>query len=385
MKFIVLGGAGEVGSVVVKDLASVSGVEEVCIGDINYDAAKEMSAQLGPRVSARIIDINNTSDLVQTLKGHDVVVNCVGPFYKNGSKVLEACIESKVNYVDICDDYDAAELFLEFNKKCEKAGITAIICHGASPGITNMCGLLGASKMEPEEIHTAWVESMTDASGVVVLWHGAHMSHGEVPQFINGEWVKVPALSGAEEKEFMDPLGKYPVYYVGHSEPITMPRYIKGLKSVTNKGNMWPAELDLVALIKPFSDFGLIDTDTITINGVEIVKRDFMIYHFMDILGELLGEEEGTSEEDIHFMLRVDVTGTIGKARAHYAYTAKMDTSEGTGWSASYGAQAIATGKISIKGVFAPEGCEDPKDFFKHLSTKGIHLYETQSITERFA
>ena len=240
MRIIVLGGAGDIGRVVVNDLAAAAGSNDVCIGDLNLELAREMATALGSKVTARAVDINDAGGLVSALKGYDVAVNCVGPFYKHGSKVLEACIQAHVHYVDICDDYDAAELLLGFDGQCRQAGITAIICQGASPGITNMMGLLGASKMEAEAIHTAWVESMLDVGGFVVFWHGVHMASGEVPQYINGQWVKVPALTGAEELEFSEPLGKYTVYYLGHSEPVTMPRFIKGVKTVTNKGNMWP-------------------------------------------------------------------------------------------------------------------------------------------------
>ena len=245
MRFIVLGGVGDVGSVVTKDLAAVDGTAEVCIGDINLDKARKMSAELGAKVAARAIDINDKAGLVSALKGYDVAVNCVGPFYKHGSKVLEACVEARVNYVDICDDYDAAEVLLGLDVRCREAGITAIICQGASPGITNMMASLGAGKMDAEAIHTAWVESMMDVGGFVVFWHGFHMATGQVPQYLNGQWVRVPALDGAEELEFLQPLGRYPVYYLGHSEPVTIPRFIRGLKTVTNKGNMWPKETNL--------------------------------------------------------------------------------------------------------------------------------------------
>jgi saccharopine dehydrogenase (NAD+, L-lysine-forming) len=381
MRFIVLGGVGDVGSVVTKDLAASGATGEVCIGDINLDKARKMSTELGAKVAARAIDINDKAGLVSTLKGYDVAVNCVGPFYRHGSKVLEACIEAKVNYVDICDDYDAAELLLGFDGRCREAGITAIICQGASPGITNVMGLLGASKMEAEAIHTAWVESMMDVGGFVVLWHGVHMATGEVPQYLNGQWIKVPALDGAEELEFLSPLGKYTVYYLGHSEPVTMPRFIKGVKTVTNKGNMWPKETDLVSLVKPFSEVGLTTTDPLVVNGVEISRRDFLCHHMAEFFPNVLPNVEGV-EGLPHFLARVDVVGSVGGTRARYIYNAACRTNEGTGWSASYAAQAIAEGKIEAKGVFAPEGCVDPGDFFKYLEAKGIIVYETRCLTE---
>ena len=381
MPIIVLGGAGDIGRVVTGDLAAAAGSNDVCIGDLNLEAAREMATGLGSKVTARAVDINDARGLVSALKGYDVAVNCVGPFYKHGSKVLEACMQAKVHYVDVCDDYDAAELLLGFDGQCRQAGITAIICQGASPGITNMMGLLGASKMEAEAIHTAWVESMMDVGGFVVFWHGVHMASGEVPQYIDGQWVRVPALTGAEELEFLEPLGKYTVYYLGHSEPVTMPRFIKGVKTVTNKGNMWPKETDLIDLVKPFSDIGLTTTEPLTINGVEISRRDFVCHHMAGFLSTALPNVAGV-EGLPHFLARVDVLGSVNGVSARYVYRSAFGTSEGTGWSASYAAQAIAQGKIEVRGVFAPEGCVDPADFFKYLKERGIDVHETRSLTE---
>jgi hypothetical protein len=39
---MVLGGVGDIESMVVKDLAIVAEAKEVCIGDINFDAAKKI-------------------------------------------------------------------------------------------------------------------------------------------------------------------------------------------------------------------------------------------------------------------------------------------------------------------------------------------------------
>jgi len=381
VRLIVLGGAGDIGSIVTTDLTAVAGASEVCIGDIDLEKAREMAGKLGSSVTARAVDINDARGLSAALNDYDVVINCVGPFYKRGSKVLEACIRTKTHYVDVCDDYDAAELMLGFDGQCREAGITAIICQGASPGVTNMMGLLGSRKMEAEAIHTAWVESMMDVGGFVVLWHGVHMAVDEVPQYLNGQWVRVPALSGAEELEFLPPLGKYPVYYLGHSEPVTMPRFIKGLKTVTNKGNMWPKETDLTALVKPFSEIGLTTTEPLTVNGVEISRRDFICHHMAGFLATAMPNVEGV-EGLPHFLARVDVLGTVDGISARYVYRSAFNTSEGTGWSASYAAQAIARGKIEARGLFAPEGCVDAEDFFKYLKTKGIEVQETRSLTE---
>jgi len=55
------------------------------------------------------VDATDKEDLSRVIKGADVVVNCVGPFYKFAPRILETAIENSVDYVDICDDYDATK------------------------------------------------------------------------------------------------------------------------------------------------------------------------------------------------------------------------------------------------------------------------------------
>jgi len=114
---------------------------------------------------------------------------------------------------------------------------------------------------------------------------------------------------------------------------------------------------------------------------VEISRRDFVCHHMAGFLATALPSVEGV-EGLPHFLARVDVLGSVDGVSARYVYRSAFNTNEGTGWSASYAAQAIAQGKIEARGVFAPEGCVDPDDFFKYLKSKGIHVYETRSLTE---
>ena len=57
-------------------------------------------------------------------------------------------------------------------------------------------------------------------------------------------------FSEPEEVEFMPPLGKQTVIYTGHPEPVSLPRYIKGIKNCTIKGALYPAKMmDLYGML----------------------------------------------------------------------------------------------------------------------------------------
>ena len=139
MKVVVLGGAGAIGSMAARILASSEIFSEVIIGDINFEKAKKLAAEIGIEgVSAVKVDVMDSRNLRDVIKDSDVVLSCVGPFYKFAPIVLRASIDAGVNHVDICDDVDATEQLLKMDPDAKKAGISALIGMGSSPGVANV-------------------------------------------------------------------------------------------------------------------------------------------------------------------------------------------------------------------------------------------------------
>ncbi|MDH5636612.1 MAG: saccharopine dehydrogenase NADP-binding domain-containing protein [Candidatus Bathyarchaeota archaeon] len=139
MRITVLGGCGAVGSIAVKTLASNDTFSKIVIGDIDVQKAKKLASELGPeKVSAIKVDASDPDSIKEAIKGSSVVLNCIGPFYEFGPRVLKATIDSGINYVDICDDFDATEKILAMDEDAKKAGISALIGMGSSPGVANV-------------------------------------------------------------------------------------------------------------------------------------------------------------------------------------------------------------------------------------------------------
>jgi len=124
MKIVVLGGAGDMGSRAVKDLAKRTEVEELIIADINIALAEKMAKELGKKVKAVYIDANRPDTLIEAMQNKDVVASAMGPFYKYEKVAVKAALTAGVNYVSICDDYDAVESILPLNEKAKEIGCT---------------------------------------------------------------------------------------------------------------------------------------------------------------------------------------------------------------------------------------------------------------------
>ncbi len=256
MKVLVLGGGGHMGGYGVKILQHFPGIESVVLADIDQEAADKLAKELTfPEVSTVQLDVTDTKRLTELASEFDVVFNAVGPYLKFGQSTLEAVIESGADYLDVCDDHDVTENMLNLHDKAQEAGMTAIVSLGQSPGITNMQAkyvsemldsidsmkvvwAVGIPPVEPvrgtpleqwvQQISSMHADPDLFAKSLGAAWpHMIHTCTGEIPIWKNGKWDTMPAWDIGEYVDFGESLGRVEVYYVGHSEPVTLPRYIK--------------------------------------------------------------------------------------------------------------------------------------------------------------
>ncbi|MCX5996516.1 MAG: saccharopine dehydrogenase NADP-binding domain-containing protein, partial [Chloroflexi bacterium] len=164
-KIIVLGGAGVMGAEAVRQLIKRTDAE-IVIADSSAKSLKRIAAELGNRVSVVEIDVDDHAALVKLLKGTDVAVSTIGPFYKFSNRLVKACIDAGVHFLDIDDDFDSTRESLELDDEAKKAGITAIKGCGASPGITNIIAKHAADKLDKvDDIRIYWAQSGIDPTG----------------------------------------------------------------------------------------------------------------------------------------------------------------------------------------------------------------------------
>lgn len=155
-KIVILGGAGEMGSMAVRDLVLNKRFSNIVIADKNIDRADELLAEINDESLSTVeLDVTDHKMLVDLLKDAEVTINFIGPYYKFAKLIVNACIETETNYVDICDDYDAAQMILDMDKEVKKANIKVLTGMGSSPGITNVLARMGMMELdEVEKIDT---------------------------------------------------------------------------------------------------------------------------------------------------------------------------------------------------------------------------------------
>ncbi|MCK5347740.1 MAG: hypothetical protein KAJ25_00035, partial [Desulfobacula sp.] len=299
------------------------------------------------------------------------------PFYKTAVPVAKAAVEAKVNYIDICDDYEGTQILFnsDIDKMAKEADITVLTGMGSDPGTNNILVKWYADKLDSvDDIYLYWVVSIAELAGAA--WdHSLHMTLGKIPQYIDGKLVHVEGGTEATAEQFLDPLGTCHVRYVGHPQPLTLPRYIKGVKNVIIKGALIPLWVD--ELIQEQKNTGLLSTEPIDIKGTKVTPYDIAL-KLWETIPE--GRDNGPQSSG----LKVIVKGK--KDGKKITYTADMvgRMAPGTGLPASIASLMMDAGDVTVKGVVAPEGCIDPAKFIGTFLKRGARIHQTQKISSMF-
>lgn len=370
----VLGGSGAVGSVAAATLASSNIFSEVVVADARIEQAKRLVKALGSkRLSAVKFNAEDPKSIKDAIAGSKVVLNCVGPFYKFGPIILKATIESRINYVDVCDDFDATEIMLGMDKAAKKAGVSALIGMGSSPGIANVLVRFCADNLldRTEAVDIYHAHGGEKIEGPAVVKHRIHSMEADVPMFLNGRFTTVRLFEDSgkaleEEVEFRD-VGTYWVYAYPHPETITLPRYLKGVKRVTNLGLVLPPAY--AELIKGVVRLGITDEKPIEVQGHPVVPLEFAVAFILSRRKKLLKEAGITGPMGC---LKIVVKGYKDGKKSTYIFSMsskRQGMGEGTGVPAALGAVLMGTGRIKKKGVLPPEACVEPMELLELART----------------
>lgn len=362
---MILGGCGGIGTIATRTVVVAGAFTDVVIADLDETRARVAAASFGdPRVRGIGVDVDDPDSLSRLLRGASVVLNTVGPFYRFGPQILAAAIDSGVDYVDVCDDLDATELMLQMDAAAKAKGVRALLGMGNSPGLANVLARFAADQLldSVESVDIMHIHGGEPQEGPAVLGHRIHAMTSDIPVWEDGKMRKVRMLddSGAAyvmDVDFRD-VGRFPVYPYPHPETITLPRYLPGVRRVTNRGVVFP--LSYFELTQDLVRAGVCGTSPLLVGSSEVVPRDFSIAHLISRRPRLLAEAGVTGPAGC---LRIDVAGIKDGDPCRYVFSLSSRSAgagEGTGIPAALGAVLMAQGGITEAGVNPPESAVDP-------------------------
>jgi len=372
MRVLVLGGAGAVCKETTRDLALYSDFDEIVVADNNIEAANALVEDIGDkRLITVFFDANDYVSMLKLFPGFDIVVN--GLPWKYDVPVTKACVEVGVNGLDVSTEEEQWD-FHDIAKGKDMIFIPGV---GATPGITNVMARRAASQMDrvnDVQINFAAFRSPAPAPGLLITFlYEFHPVTEERAYYKDGEFIWVEPFKGAKLVDFGGQIGEQEAYYVPHTETSTIPKSL-GVDSVSVRGCFPPNAMQLA---KTMLEAGLYSEEPITINGEETTA--FKLMH--DILLQLpetketplwayglvvdvFGEKDGHDIKITHWNRHPPMEEWGGKA-AYY---------KNIGIPLSVGAQMIARGDVTDKGILQPDSVLKPSIFFAELEKRGIRI-----------
>jgi saccharopine dehydrogenase-like NADP-dependent oxidoreductase len=356
LKFAVLGGAGAIGRIVVRDLFESSRSNHILIADFGLDSSRSLARTFrSPRVTAAQADASNVRELAKIIHDCSIVINCTN--HRFNLKVMEAALQARVHYLDLGGLFTWTRRQLRLNDRFRKAGLTAILGMGCAPGITNVMAAEIASQMKRVESIRIRVGSIdfNATPGAFAFPYSAQTIVEELTlsswKFSAGRFVESAPRQGWELVDFGKPVGKAWVVMTRHSEIATLPLRFKkrGLRYADFKvGFDRPFVRELMRRIRrgaTLRDFQAIPASRQEPNDYEITRV-------------IVRGEERTTTMDLHAKSKPEWHASAGDVN--------------TACPASIVAQMIASGRIADRGVFAPEDIVPRTEFFNELSKREL-------------
>jgi voltage-gated potassium channel Kch len=280
-RIVIAGGSGRVGTRVAELLMEQG--HSVVVAD-------RAPGRLPTGAEFKTIDARRPETLVDVFAAATAVVNTIGPYDRWGSVVLDAAIAAGAPYVDVCDDPHATELLLARDADARSAGVPALVGLGSTPGMSNLLAVIAARQLAEcrdlvvfwgasrDEVTTADAEELAASwaaffrKGRAAVTHFFEQITGAVPVWRSGTVELAHAWAVPVHVRTSD--GRGGTYrLVGHPEPVTLPRSLRG-PSVYCLGTCGAPVDEVLATVARSVESGSLSIDEAGAAVAELLARD---------------------------------------------------------------------------------------------------------------
>src|SRR5687768_1322990 len=116
--FVIYGASGYTGSRIAAEAAR-RGLRPLLAGR-SREKLEPLAAELG--CEWRAFALESPAQIARELAGSAAVLNCAGPFSATAEQTMDACIEARVNYLDITGEIDVIEAAAARSVRARDAG-----------------------------------------------------------------------------------------------------------------------------------------------------------------------------------------------------------------------------------------------------------------------
>lgn len=411
MNVLVIGAAGKMGKAVVAYFANDPAVKTLGLLDAQEAALRSLTTGNGTgKFKLHPVDVNDADALKEVMGQYDVGVVTL-PNRRLSYKVMDVAIEARLDLVDILEEYhrrpdnyqtegfsvpagyrNSEDYGEALHEKAIRNDVLILDGMGFAPGLSNITTARGMSLLDNVETAVARVGGIPNIEccakhplRYMTTWSLEHVlrEYSIKTQILkNGEYTEVHALCDEETFAFNE---------FGIDEKLEcavtpgMPSFIythPELQYFAEKTVRWPGHYQGV---RTLIECGLFDETPVDFEGARISPRKFLL----SIINPLLVPQEG--DGDVCVMYNT-VTGTKNNIpnKVEYFMWEKADSefsamARVTSFPAAIGAKVVASGKIDLKGIRAPEECitgKNYKFFLEELEKKNICIKEKFNPSE---
>ncbi len=348
MKVLVLG-AGLVGRPMAIDLAKDK-FFQVTVVDLNSKNLEKLPSEIP--IHKIEINISNSKELSDLLKGYDIVLNAVPGFM--GFNTLKEIIKAGRNVVDIAF---FPENPFELDELAKKNNVTAVVDCGVAPGMSNI--LIG----NVDKILDKTENILIYVGGLPVIrdWpyeYKAGFSPIDVieeytrpARYVeNGKIVIRSALSDPEYMDFPE-VGTLEAFNSDGLRTLADTLKAPNMKEKTLR---YPGHIEKMRVLR---ESGFFNQDKIEVNGMKIRPVDFTSKLLFPIWELKDGDADFT-------VLKIIIEGEKGNKKMRYTYsmldhydskTKVHSMARTTGYTATTVLRLLSKGLFDRKGICPPE------------------------------
>jgi saccharopine dehydrogenase-like NADP-dependent oxidoreductase len=384
MRVAVLG-AGLQGIATSLDLAWNKAMKEILLADYEVERANRIAAlcneKYGNKVTPKYVDVTDHDALVKLIDGYDLVINITN--YYHNLKVMRACLEAGINYMDLGGLYVESVKQLKLNDEFEAAGLLAITGIGGCAGVTNISAAWAVDQLDSvEEIHfycgcDDWSTS-TKAFEVSYAIETIMDEFRMNPiQFVDGEFKELEPHANERLVQYSEPVGAQMSHNITHSELGTVPYSFmdRGLKQCTYSIGFPKAMADRLEFLHllGFSGKEPVEVDGVKVSPVRVLKK------LMDVMPD--DPEAVINDCDV---IKTVVSGVKDGEKIRYTlesvcrpvkwWPELMGAQVYIGGASAWSAELMRRGLVTRKGVCGPELAIPPLPFFEEAAKREIYV-----------
>jgi lysine 6-dehydrogenase len=353
-------GAGRQGTAAAYDLAKNGEARRVILADANLQTALSSAARVNKLlvnkcVEGASLDVRDRLAVIEFLRNMDSVVSAV-PYYFN-LDLARCAVEARTSLCDLGGKTDIVFQELELDAAAKSAGITLVPDCGMVPGLgTSVCMYAMGLIEEPEEVYL-WdgglPQDPKEPWKYILTFHfeGLVNEYFGTTEFLrDGKLITVDSFQEYETVQFPEPIGELEAFTTAGGTSTAPRTFLGKLKVYQNKTLRYKGHY---AQWKTLHDAGLLDDQTLDVNGASIRPRDLLA----TVLDPRIRAKPG--EKDV-CIIRALCAGTKDgkKTRATVDLFDYLDETTGftamertTGWHAAIIAAMIAKGEIAAGAI----------------------------------